>query len=148
MVDEYWGMKIDYAHDGIDDNGTKGSLGSLYDRVSAQAVYNIGRTFNLPNLTGGNVNFLLHSGIGYSRLNPYESTTYDNMVNFIIGGTAQLYISESLAFTGDLSGILNFRQNSTFGSKYMEGNYTGKMITASIGLTYYIGRNKNTADFR
>jgi hypothetical protein len=146
MANEFWGVKFDYAHDRIDDNGTPGT-GSIYDRASVQAVYNMGRLLDFRNLTGSTVNLLLHSGVGYSRLNPFEEKRYDNIGNFIIGGTAQVYISPTFALTGDISGILNFRQQNSFNSVYLNENYTGKMITASIGLTYYFGRNGNRADW-
>jgi len=146
MFDEYWGIKADYAHDRIDDNGTKGT-GSIYDRASVQAVYNIGRLLNMTYLTDGYLNVLLHSGVGYSRLDPFENRHYDNIGNFIIGGTAQLYINESFALTADVSGILNFRQQNNFDSKYID-THTGKMLNASIGITYYIGRNKSRSDWR
>lgn len=146
MANEYWGVKFDYAHDRIDDNGTPGT-GSIYDRVSAQAVYNIGRVINLRDLTDGTLGLLLHSGVGYSRLNPFEERKYDNIGHFIIGGTAQVYINDSFALRGDLSGILNFRQQNSFDSDYLDRNYTGKMLNATIGITYYFGRNKNRADW-
>lgn len=146
MANEFWGVKFDYAHERIDDNGTRGT-GSIYDRASVQAVYNIGRLLDFRNLTGNTVNLLLHSGVGYSRLNPFEEKEYDNIGNFIIGGTAQVYISPSLALTGDLSGILNFRQQNDFYSQPMGRTYTGKMINATIGLTFYFGRNGNRADW-
>lgn len=146
MANEYWGVKFDYAHERIDDNGTPGT-GSIYDRASVQAVYNIGRLLDLKYLTNGHMNLLLHGGIGYSRLNPFEDKKYDNIGNFIIGGTAQVYISPSFALTGDLSGILNFRQHYNYDSITMDEPYTGKMLTASIGLTYYFGRNGNRADW-
>lgn len=146
MANEYWGVKVDYAHDRIDDNGIRGT-GSIYDRASVQAVYNIGRVLNFRDLTNGNVGLLLHSGVGYSRLNPYENKEYDNIGNFILGGTVQLYISPSFALRGDLSGILNFRQQNTFYSQYTADTYTGKMLNATIGITYYLGRNKNRADW-
>ncbi|MFD2601153.1 hypothetical protein [Flavobacterium suzhouense] len=145
MANEYWGVKFDYAHDRIDDNGTPGT-GSILDRASVQAVYNIGRVLNFRELTNSTVGLLLHSGVGYTRLNPFEERDYDNIGNFIIGGTVQLYINDSFALRGDLSGILNFRQQNSFYSEY-NGTYTGKMLNASIGLTYYLGRNKNRADW-
>lgn len=146
MANEYWGIKFDYAHDRIDDNGTPGT-GSIVDRASVQAVYNIGRVLNLRDLTNGNVGLLLHSGVGYSRLNPFEDRKYDNIGNFIIGGTAQVYISPSFALRGDLSGILNFRQHYNFDSIPINDTYTGKMLNASIGITYYFGRNGNRSDW-
>ncbi|RDI12117.1 hypothetical protein [Flavobacterium sp. AG291] len=145
MANEYWGVKFDYAHDRIDDNGTPGT-GSILDRASVQAVYNIGRVLNFRELTNSTVGLLLHSGVGYTRLNPFEERDYDNIGNFIIGGTVQLYINDSFALRGDLSGILNFRQQNSFYSEY-NGTYTGKMLNASIGLTYYFGRNKNRSDW-
>ncbi|MHA3789851.1 hypothetical protein ACX0HA_16710 [Flavobacterium hauense] len=146
MANEYWGVKIDYAHDRIDDNGTPGT-GSILDRASVQAVYNIGRVLNLRDLTNSSLNLLLHGGVGYSRLNPFENKKYDNIGNLIIGGTAQVYINSSFALTGDISGILNFRQQNSFDSEYLGRTYTGKMLNASIGLTYYFGRNGNRADW-
>jgi len=146
MVNEYWGVKVDYAHDKIEDNGQRGT-GSLYDRGSLQAVYNVGRFFNFRELTNSTVSLLLHSGVGYSRLDPYENKRYDNIGNFIIGGTAQVYINDSFALRGDLSGILNFRQQNYFDSLPVGKTYTGKMMTATIGITYYFGRNKNRSDW-
>lgn len=146
MMNEYWGVKVDYAHDRIADNGTRGT-GSIYDRASVQAVYNIGRFLNFRDLTNSTVNVLLHSGVGYSRLNPFENRKFDNIGNFIIGGTAQVYISPSFALTGDVSGILNFRQHVRFDSSPIGESYTGKMLTATVGLTYYFGRNKNRSDW-
>lgn len=145
MANEYWGVKFDYAHDRIDDNGTPGT-GSILDRASVQAVYNIGRVLNFRELTNSTVGLLLHSGVGYTRLNPFQETQYDNIGNFIVGGTVQVYINDSFALRGDLSGILNFRQQNSFYSEY-NGTYTGKMLNASIGLTYYFGRNKNRSDW-
>lgn len=148
MFNEYWGVKLDYANDRFsDDNGKKGT-GSLYYRLSAQAVYNIGRALNFNELTNGNFNLLLHSGVGYSHLNVYERENSDNIGNFIIGGTLQYYISDRFALTGDVSGILNFSQQNRFDSSHARDTFTGKMLNASIGLTYYFGKNKNTADWR
>lgn len=146
MANEYWGVKFDYAHDRIDDNGTRGT-GSILDRASVQAVYNIGRVIGMRYLTNGSVSLLLHGGVGYSRLNPFENKKYDNIGNVIIGGTAQVYLTPSFALTGDLSGILNFRQHISFDSQPLKEYYTGKMINASIGLTYYFGRNGNRSDW-
>ena len=146
MWSEYWGVKIDYAHDKIDDNGTPGT-GSLYDRGSVQGVYNIGRCLNFRDLTNGTVGLLLHSGVGYSRLDPYHNDDYDNIGNFIVGGTAQVYISPSFALRGDISGILNFKQQNNFDSRYEGDTFTGKMLNATIGITYYFGKNKNRADW-
>lgn len=148
MFNEYWGIKADYANDRFSsDNGKRGT-GSLYYRLSAQAVYNIGRVLNLKELTDGRFNMLLHGGLGYSHLNIYDNIESDNIGNAILGGTLQFYINERFALTGDVSGVLNFSQQNGFDSTHMGETFTGKILNASIGLTYYLGRNKGDADWR
>lgn len=146
MFNEYWGIKGDYANDIFkSDKSPESQLTS--HRFSTQAVYNLGRLLQLREWTGGTLNFLLHSGIGVTLLDSNAAKGIDKAGNFIFGGTLQLYISESLAITGDLSGILNFSQQTNF-TGFRTDEFTGKMLNASIGVTYYIGRNKSTSDWR
>lgn len=146
MFNEYWGIKGDYANDIFKyEEIVETQLTS--HRFSAQAVYNVGRLIQLKEWTNGAVNFLLHSGIGVTLLDSDTAKGIDKAGNFIIGGTLQLYISESLALTGDLSGILNFSQQTNFAGLRTD-EFTGKMLNASLGITYYIGRNKSTSDWR
>jgi hypothetical protein len=147
MIDEYWGVKFDYGHESFSTNTSAGT-GSDYHRFSAQAVYNLGRALNFRQLTNGNVNMLLHAGLGASGLDSDTLEGMDKMGNVIAGGTLQLYVSDSFAITGDASGILNFSQQRRFDGISNGGEFTGKMFTVSLGLTYYFGRNKSTADWR
>ena len=146
MFDEYWGIKGDYGYDGFSsDESPETKLTS--HRFSTQAVYNIGRLLNLREVTHGSINLLLHSGIGISLLDSDTATGLDKVGNFIAGGTLQVYISNSFTLTGDISGILNFSQNTRFDG-LRQKEFTGKMLNASIGLTYYLGKNKSTSDWR
>jgi OOP family OmpA-OmpF porin len=146
MANEYWGAKIDYGYDmfkskdGLENNTT-------LNRVSVQAVYNIGRLLSFNDIASRTFNVLLHSGAGITLLKTEPGET-DKLGNFIIGGTAQFYISPQFALTGDLSGIINFKQNYGFDGSAQAESFTGKMLTVSAGVTYYFGRNKSTSDWR
>ncbi|WP_116789408.1 outer membrane beta-barrel protein [Flavobacterium psychrotrophum] len=146
MANEYWGAKADYGYDmfkskdGLDNNTT-------LNRVSVQAVYNIGRLLSFNDIASRTFNVLLHGGAGITILKTEPGET-DKLGNFIIGGTAQFYVSPQFALTGDVSGIINFKQNYGFNGVKTPDEFTGKMLTVSAGITYYFGRNKSTSDWR
>lgn len=154
MVDEYWGIKFDFGSDKFR-TGDNPEIGSDYNRYSVQAVHNLGRTLGLTNSIKTPINLLAHGGLGYSSLKSQISGSTDKIGNVIIGLTPQLYINKSLALTVDASFILNFTQHLNFDGLHPQRNegeplksFTGKMFNASIGLTYYFGRNKSDSDWR
>ncbi len=151
MVDQFWGLKFDFGSDRFRKDG----LGSDYKRYSVQGVHNLGRTLGLTNGPTKNINLLAHGGLGYSSLSSTTGDGVDKIGNVIIGVTPQLYISRSLALTLDTSFILNFTQHYNFDGLHpvrSEGaglsSFTGHVFTASVGLTYYFGRNRNDPDWR
>lgn len=153
MVDEYWGIKFDFGSDRFR-TGNDPELGSDYKRYSVQAVYNLGRALDLTNTSAKNINLLAHGGLGYSSLTSQTEPGNDKIGNIIIGLTPQLYLNRSLALTLDTSFILNMTQHFNFdGIHPPKGDgpiksFTGKMFNASVGLTYYFGRNKSDSDWR
>lgn len=146
MANEYWGAKADYGYDmfkskdGLDSNTT-------LNRVSLQAVYNIGRLLSVKDIAARTFNVLLHGGGGLTLLKTEDGSS-DKGAHIILGGTAQFYISPKVALTGDVSGILNFKQNYNLEGNRAAGDFTGKMLTVSAGITYYFGRNGSTSDWR
>jgi len=146
MANEYWGAKADYGYDmfnskdGLENNTT-------LNRVSVQAVYNIGRLVSLKSIAARTFNVLIHGGAGVTILKTEPGDT-DKMGNIILGGTAQFFISPQFSLTGDVSGILNFKQNYSLTGVRAPEEFTGKMLTVSAGVTYYFGRNKSTSDWR
>lgn len=147
MIDEYWGIKFDYGHDAFDSEGIPGT-GATSHRFSAQGVYNIGRLLNFREFTGGTVNMLLHAGFGGTLIDSDVASGTDKAGNVIGGGTLQLYISDHFAIMGDVSAVMNFSQQTKFDGLHAGDTFTGKMLTATIGVTYYFGRNRSTADWR
>lgn len=146
MQTEYWGAKLDYGYDMYKSDDGRDANTTL-NRVSLQVVYNVGRALRINDIATRTFNILLHTGGGTTILKTEEGFT-DKTGNFIIGGTAQFYISPSIALTGDLSGILNFNQNYKFDGTGRFDHFTGKSITMSAGITYYFGRNKSNPDWR
>lgn len=147
MIDEYWGIKFDYGHDSFESETIPSSTGTL-NRLSFQGVYNLGRLLNFREFTGGTVNMLLHGGFGGTFIDSDSIGGTDKAGNLIGGGTLQVYVSERFAIMGDVSAIMNFSQQMRFDGIYSGRTYTGKMLTATIGVTYYFGLNKSTADWR
>lgn len=156
MVDEYWGVKFDYANDRfrLDADGDS-KQGTNYNRFSLQAVHNLGRTLDIPWNTMDRLNLLVHAGVGYSAMKSLKNPGIDNMGHVIFGITPQVFLSESLAFHIDASYIVNFTQHFNFDGTYPTEAFTGDrpgftagMFTASAGLTIYLGRSKSNADWR
>lgn len=151
MVSDYWGLKFDYGYDQFRE-GSNPEIGTNYHRFSAQGVYNLGRKLKFGDFSDGYFNTLLHGGLGYSALQAVQKDGIDNIGNVIIGITPQVWLSESFALTVDASYIFNFTQHYGFDGYYPNGkpagnSFTGNIITASVGVTYYFGKNKNRVDF-
>lgn len=146
MQNEYWGAKVDYGYDMFKSDDGLDTRTTLH-RASLQGVYNVGRALRVNNIAKSLFNLLLHTGVGITSIDAPDGNP-DRAGNFILGGTGQLYLSPDFALTGDLSGILNFSQDHNFNGIYKQESFTGKVITFSLGVTYYFGRNKNTADWR
>lgn len=145
MHTEFWGAKIDYGYDMYVSDDSRNAK-TTQNRISLQAVYNLGRALRVSDVAPQFFNLLLHAGGGPTILKTEEGFT-DKGTNVIIGGTGQFYIAPQLALTADLSGILNFKQNYSYNGVGRNDYFTGKSATFSIGLTYYLGRNGSTSDW-
>lgn len=145
MQTEYWGAKLDYGYDMYRSNDAPHDK-TTQNRVSLQAVYNLGRALRVADVAPHIFNILLHAGGGTTILKTEEGFT-DKGTHMIVGGTGQFYISPSIALTGDLSGILNFKQNYRYNGVGRLDYFTGKSATLTVGITYYFGRNRNGSDW-
>jgi OOP family OmpA-OmpF porin len=92
---------------------------------------------------------LVHSGFGAAQLEDQNSAIKDKMINFIIGATGQIKLSNKLALTGDFTTILNARQSHTFDAASVNRGkgFSGILFNGTIGLTLYLGKNKKHADW-
>src|SRR5690606_8167645 len=87
------------------------NLGVDFYNFTAEAVYNLGRVFNLPRNFYRNFGLLAHGGMGltFAYSSPHHST--DHIGHLKAGLTPQVKINENLAFFVDGSYIFNVKQH-------------------------------------
>ncbi|MDO3387183.1 hypothetical protein QWI17_15150, partial [Gilvimarinus sp. SDUM040013] len=100
---------------------------------------------------------LAHGGAGYSWMNNDATKgadgkvfdDNDNMVNVMVGLTPQLRLTDRVVLTGDVSYVRNIRQNVAFdGNSEISGSgFGGEIWNATLGLTFYLGKNQKHADW-
>lgn len=154
MINEKFGFKLDGGYNNISDSDDSQDFESKYFRTSLQGVVNVGNVLNFRNWTD-TFNVLAHGGMGYSVNKPSSPVDYDKgdeMLNFIVGITPQIKLSERVALTGDLSLINHVRQSITWdGAEPLNDtrsfNLNNMLVNASVGLTFYLGKKAIHADW-
>nr|WP_315223842.1 OmpA family protein [uncultured Flavobacterium sp.] len=149
MFNPKFGLKLDVGYDQFQERDETAPFESRSIRTSLQGVVNIGRALNFETWTN-TIGILAHGGFGVSQLtsdNGFDGKDY--MGNGILGLTGQLRLSDRVALTGDLTGIVNGRQNQNFDgmSPTSTGSFDGVLLNASVGLTFYLGKNTKHADW-
>lgn len=154
MFTELAGLKLDASYNSFkDDEGSLPFDSSLY-RFSLQGVVNAGSLLNLREWSD-TFNVLVHGGMGVSVLRsdaPVERDfgNGDKMLNFIVGITPQIKLSDRVALTADLSAIGHVRQDVTFNGINTNNSlrgFDGFYVTATAGATIYLGKAKKHADW-
>lgn len=152
MFNPKFGLKIDGGYDQFEagDNSVADFESKFY-RFSLQGVVNLGRVLNFEDWTN-TLGLLGHGGMGYSFLQGDHFNSNDQMLNFIVGLTGQIKLSDRFVLTGDFSAINTMKQNRTWDGlsnnvpdrRGFEDNF---IYNASIGLTVYLGKNNVHADW-
>ncbi|WP_413532594.1 OmpA family protein [Empedobacter brevis] len=156
MFNPKFGLKLDGAYDRLKEGENVERFRSNYYRVDLQGVANLGRIMNFETWTN-RIGLLGHGGAGYSWMNNQATKGVDgkvfdgndNMVNVMVGLTPQLRLTDRVVLTGDLSYVRNIRQNVTFdgNSKTSGSGFGGELWNATLGLTFYLGKNEKHADW-
>jgi OOP family OmpA-OmpF porin len=149
MFNPKFGVKWDFGYDEFTERDDTPGFESKYLRTSLQGVVNLGRALNFETWTN-TIGLLAHGGFGVSQLtskNGFDGEDY--MGHGIVGITGQLKLSNTVALTGDLTGIVNGKQNWNFdGMGHTQtSSFDGVLINASVGLTFYLGKNEKHADW-
>jgi len=149
MFDPKFGLKLDFGYDKFTERDNTPSFESTLLRTDLQGVINVGRALNFENWTK-TLGLLFHGGVGVSQLtskNGFDGQDY--MGNGIIGMTGQIRLSDRAVLTGDLTGLINAKQNQNFDgmSPVSTGTFDGILLNASVGLTFYLGKNAKHADW-
>lgn len=149
MFNPKFGVKLDFGYDKFEDGNSSAPFESTYLRTSLQGVVNIGRVLNFETWTN-TFGLLAHGGFGASQLtskNGFEGEDY--MGNGILGLTGQIKLSNNVVLTGDITGIANGKQQHNFDGMSMVNTSAidGMVLNASIGMTFYLGKNEKHADW-
>jgi len=149
MFNPKFGLKLDVGYDQFQERDDTPEFDSKYYRASLQGVINLGRALNFETWTN-TFGLLAHGGFGVSQLSNDDGFDgKDYMAHGIMGLTGQVRLSNRIALTGDLTGIVNGRQNHNFDGHGVPttGSLDGVLLNASVGLTFYLGKNEKHADW-
>lgn len=149
MFSPKFGVKLDVGYDQFTERDDTPEFESRYVRASLQGVVNIGRALNFETWTN-TIGVLAHGGFGVAQISTETGPGgQDYMGHGILGLTGQIKLSNRVALTGDLTGIVNGRQNWNFDGMgdTTTGSFDGVLLNASVGLTFYLGKNGKHADW-
>lgn len=155
MLNSKFGLKSDFGFDVITNEINNGSLPfqSMQSRIGIQGVFDLGKVFEF-NTFSNSIGLLGHGGLQFSQFKSKTGINNQEAVaesdgGFLIGITPQIKLSDRTSVTFDFTALYNLRQrlnwDGTVSNK--ENNFTGSMFTTSIGLTYYLGKNKKHYDW-
>ncbi len=153
------GLGVGYNSIQSDDDITN-EFESDYLRVSLEGFVNLGNFVNLDRSTQ-KFNIMGHGGIGVGFLNTDIQTETDHHLNFMVGITPQYRITNNLAIFTDLTIIGTTRNHFGWdggtlpevgfdrdGALTQENRgFEGMLINASVGLTLYLGKGNEPAEF-
>lgn len=113
MMNNKFGLKLDFGLDSFKNDSESFEFEGKYYRTSIQGVVNLGRVLNFEDWTN-TINLQAHSGVGFSFMTNDNFEGNDDMTNFILGLTAQFKLSNRVALNADFSMINNVNQQYTF----------------------------------
>ena len=149
MFSPKFGVKLDFGYDQFQERDNTSPFDSRAIRTSLQGVVNIGRALNFETWTN-TIGILAHGGFGVAQLSSDSGFSGKDYVGQgILGLTGQIKLSNRVALTGDLTGIVNAKQNWNFDGmgRTTTGAFDGVLLNASVGLTFYLGKNEKHADW-
>ena len=155
MFNEKFGLKLDGAYDIFENESDKSlPFEANQIRIGLQGVANLRNLLNFDSFSS-RFGLLLHGGVQYSFFNPDTrngvdaSGGTDNNGGFIAGLTPQFRITDRLVLHADASFVQHYRSHLTWDGARTnpERNLDSSMMSASIGLTLYLGKHDVHADF-
>lgn len=146
---QYLGVRLSYSHHGFRDSKNS-NLGISYNKITAEAVYNIGQQLGLGYRFYENYGLLAHAGAGVSFATPVGESFYEKIGNLQLGLTPQVKISDKVAFFADVTYVLNLKQHYYYDGSLIYNNFdhkTGGFTTISFGIMFYPGEKIFHADW-
>ncbi|WP_010250017.1 OmpA family protein [Myroides injenensis] len=147
-INNKFGVKASFGYDKIDSWTNDADLQTDYYRTSLEGVVNLGRILNFETWTSV-FNAQIHAGGGYSWMNGDGFSGTDNMGHLMAGLTGQVKVHPRIALNADFTVIQNLQQNQNWDglTETNRSVFQGTMFNASVGLSIYIGKNAQHADW-
>ncbi|MGO4771572.1 OmpA family protein [Flavobacterium sp. W22_SRS_FK3] len=148
MFNNKFGLKADLGYNSFQEEKNSTPFDTKYYRFDVQGIANLGRIMNFETWTN-TIGLLGHTGFGAAYFEDKNSSLDDKMINFIIGITGQIKLSNKLVLTGDFSTIMNALQGYTYDAAAVnpEKGFNGALFNGTLGLTLYLGKNEKHADW-
>ena len=148
MLNNKFGLKADLVYNSFQEEKNSTPFETKYYRFDVQGVANLGRIMNFETWTK-TIGLLGHTGFGAAYFEDKNASVNDRMINFIVGVTGQIKLSNRLVLTGDFSTIVNALQRYTYDAAALnpEKGFNGALLNGTLGLTLYLGKNEKHADW-
>ena len=150
MFNSKFGVKTDIGFYRMQSHKHSLPFTTEYSRANLQGVLNFGRIMNFEEFTKS-FNILFHTGIGYYQFRTKDTQFTDSGANFIVGITGQIKLSDKIVLNTDVTSTTNTFQNYSFDGKTdihaTRRGFEGGIFSASVGLTFYLGKNAQHADW-
>lgn len=154
MFNSKFGTRLSLGYQNISgDSDSSLDFETDYFSATLSGVANLGNVMNFRTWTN-TFGLLAHAGGGYSLMTfdaVGANDENDQMINWVVGLTPQLKLSNRIALFADASLVGNFLQNNTFDgtvSSRSHGNFgRGVILKGSVGLSIALGSSEYSADF-
>lgn len=149
MFTEKIGIKGHYGFNSFV-NSDDTSMGLTMNRVGLEGVFNVDKILNINYRFRERLGLLFHTGIGVTVGKSSSATPLDHMGNFLVGFTGQYKLNDRLSLIGDMTYIMNFKQNYAYSGQLFnpENNpSTNSFVNVSVGIMYSLGQNSHHADW-
>ncbi|WP_318640419.1 OmpA family protein [Flavobacterium ardleyense] len=150
MFNPKFGLRLQVGYDKMKGNDESIPFETEYMNANLQGVVNLGRIMDFESWTK-NFNVQFHTGVGYAQLDGDRFEKSDNTMNFIVGLTGQLKLSERIALNADFSMLNNTGQDKntwdgTTPNPEIRG-FDGTLYNATLGIAFYLGKHAKHADW-
>jgi len=153
MFNDKFGLKVSGLYFESTNTGDPAfDMDTEFFRANLEGVANLGNILGFREFTQ-RFNLLFHAGAGMSHISLPDNAVLANesetLVNFMAGITPQIKITDRFSFNLDLSVLGNLGQDLTFDGRQnvQTRNFDGMIVTATAGVSIYLGDNEKHADW-
>lgn len=151
MINENFGLRLDFGFNKFTEDNKSNSFETDYYRGTLEGIINAGKILGFRQWTQS-INLLVHGGAGLSDMKAYNTITNrpkDRTINAVVGITPQIKLTEHIALFLDVSAVMHLYQDTSFDgiATSIDRGINGQIFNASIGFNIYLGKNNIHADW-